>query len=59
VDREPSLPLVAQARALLNPWASAPLRPEDLGVAAFASTSAAAPPVLRWYLEPGEALPLG
>lgn len=59
VDRDPASPLEARVQALLNPWAGAPLRPSDLGVRSFASAGGAAPPVLRWYVEGGEALPLG
>lgn len=59
LDREPQRPLAVQAQALLNPWARAPLGAEQVGIRTFAAPRGAAPPVLRWYVADGEALPLG
>ncbi len=41
LDRRPSAPLEMRARAWLNPWASQPLSPEDLGIPSFAEAPAA------------------
>lgn len=59
LDREPTRPLEVRGSALLNPWSRAPLTPDAVGIRSFASPPGAAPPVLRWYVGDGEALPLG
>ena len=59
IDRAPARPLEVRAQALLNPWARATLTPEQLGIRTFAAPRGTAPPVLRWYVGDGEALPLG
>lgn len=59
LDRDPTRPLEVRGQALLNPWSRAPLAAGAVGIRAFASPPDAAPPLLRWYVGDGEALPLG
>ena len=65
LDRRPERPLEVRARAWLNPWATHPLTPGELGIPTFARDDAAAGaeaargPTLRWYAARHEAVPIG
>lgn len=66
IDRQPERPVEVRARAWLNPWATHPLNPSDLGVPCFAriendgtDTGSHAAPTMRWYAGRREAVLLG